>query len=405
MRPFDGRRVLLVVSGGIAAYKSVILVRRLVQAGAGVDVVMTAGAQEFVGPATFEGITGEPVHDDLWERPMSHLDLGTAADAIAVAPATADLMARMASGRADDLASTTLLAADAPILAAPAMNTRMWEHPATRENADTLRSRGVTMVGPAHGELAEGEVGTGRMAEPETILAETGRLLERSGEEHSMLDGTKVVVTAGPTRAPMDPVRYLGNRSSGRMGFALAAAAWRRGANVRLVTGPTAVDPPHGPMVVPVERSAEMLDSLRQELPGARLLLMAAAVSDFQFAEVSEDKIKRAGRGELEVTLRQGPDILAETRKLREEEGVYTVGFALETDDPLGNARRKLEEKGVQLVALNEAGNPETGFESLTNRLTLVDPSGEEELPLLSKEEAAERLLDRVEAELGGGDG
>lgn len=402
MRPFDGRRVLLVVSGGIAAYKTAILVRRLVQAGARVDVVMTASAQRFVGPATFEGITGEPVHDDLWERPMAHLELGTAADAIVVAPATADLMARMAAGRADDLASTTLLAADAPILVAPAMNSRMWEHPATRESADTLRGRDVAIVGPAHGELAEGEVGTGRMAEPETILAETARLLERTGGESSGLDGAKVVVTAGPTRAPMDPVRYLGNRSSGRMGFSLAASAWRRGADVRLLAGPAALEPPHGPMVVPVERSEEMLESLRQELPGASLLLMAAAVSDFQFAEVSEGKIKREGKGGLEVTLRQGPDLLAETRELREEEGVYTVGFALETDDPLANARRKLEEKGVQLVALNEAGDPETGFESLTNRLTLVDPSGEEELPLLSKEESAERLLDRVEGELGG---
>lgn len=403
MRPFDGRRILLVVSGGIAAYKSVILVRRLLQAGAEVDVIMTPSAKEFIGPVTFEGITGRPVHHDLWERPMAHLELGAMADAVVVAPATADLLARMATGRADDLAATALLAADAPILAAPAMNTRMWQNPASRANAETLRDRGVQLVGPAHGELAEGEVGLGRMAEPEVLLAETGRLLERLRSTDSPLEGLKVVVTAGPTRAPMDPVRYLGNRSSGRMGFAVAAAAWRRGADVRLLSGPARADVPHGPRLTRVERSEEMLDALHAELPGSRVLVMAAAVADFEFAEERDRKIKRGEEEALEIHLRPAPDLLAETRELRDREGIFTVGFALETNDPGASARRKLRDKKLDLVALNEAGSPDTGFDAPTNQLTLIAPDGQEErLPLLPKEEAAERLLDRVEAGLQG---
>jgi phosphopantothenoylcysteine decarboxylase/phosphopantothenate--cysteine ligase len=403
VRPFDGRTILLVVSGGIAAYKSVILVRRLMEAGAGVDVVMTESAGKFVGSATFEGITGRAVHSDLWERPMAHLELGVDADAVVVAPATADLLARMAAGRADDLASTALLAADAPLLAAPAMNSRMWRHPATKQNVEILEDRGVVMVGPEHGPLAEGEVGPGRMAEPGAVLAETGRLLERASRPDSPLAGSTVVVTAGPTRAPMDPVRYLGNRSSGRMGYAVAGEAWRRGARVELVTGPGTVEPPYGPRVRRVERSREMLDALRDLLPGSRALIMVAAVSDFEFAEERERKIKRGERETLEVTLRAGPDLLMETRELRREEDIYTVGFALETEDGVDNARGKLESKDLDLVALNEAGRPDTGFESSTNQLTLLGPAGEEaSLPLLPKEEAAEVLLDHVEAGLEG---
>ncbi len=403
MRPFDGRRILLVVSGGIAAYKSVILVRRLMEAGAGVDVVMTEGAKKFVGGATFEGITGRAVHSDLWERPMAHLELGLDADAVVVAPATADLLARMAAGRADDLASTALLAADAPLLAAPAMNSRMWRHPATKRNVEILEDRGVVMVGPEHGALAEGEVGPGRMAEPGAVLAETGRLLEGARRPDSPLAGATVVVTAGPTRAPMDPVRYLGNRSSGRMGYAVAAAAWRRGASVELVTGPGTVEPPHGPRVRRVERSREMLEALREVLPDSRALIMVAAVTDFEFAEEMDRKIKRGGRETLEVTLRPGPDLLMETRELRREEGIYTVGFALETEDGVDNAREKLESKALDLVALNEAGRPDTGFETSTNQLTILGPAGREEtLALLPKEEAADALLDHVEEGLEG---
>lgn len=405
MRPFDGRRVLLVVSGGIAAYKSAYLLRLLDEAGATVDVLMTRAAERFVGPVTFEALSRRPVHTDLWERPLAHIELGRDADLAIVAPATADLLADMASGRADGLAAATLLAAACPVLACPAMNGRMWDHPATRENAARLRERGVRLVGPAYGPLAEGEVAVGRMEEPATILAEAGRVLEAG----SALRGRRVVVTAGPTLAPVDPVRYVGNRSSGRMGFAIAASAWRRGADVTCIHGPVAVPAPHGPRAVPVETSAEMGEALIRELASADVLVMAAAVSDFVCAEPRASKIRKedVGGADLELRLVRGPDLLAESKALRAERGTLTLGFALETENGLENARRKLEEKGMDLVALNEAGRPETGFESETNRVTLLDAGGAvEELPLLPKTEVADLLLDRLEARLrarGGG--
>lgn len=402
MRPFDGRRVLLVVSGGIAAYKSVVLARRLVERGAAVDVLLTSAAQEFVGAATFEGITARPTHADMWERPMAHLELGRSADAVAVAPATADLLSKLARGAADDLAATTLLAAPGPVLLCPAMNTRMWEHPATAGNVERLRGWGYRMVGPEAGELAEGEVGIGRMAEPDAIVAELGRMLER----RSPLAGRRVVVTAGPTRAPLDPVRFVGNRSSGRMGYALAASAWRRGAEVALITGPGHATRPYGPRAVEVETAEEMLGALRDELPGAAALLMAAAVVDFAPERPEERKLKKRETDGLEVKLVRGPDLLVETRDARRDGGILSVGFALETDAHLENARRKLEEKDLDLVALNDAADPTSGFDVPTNRVTILDRDGEvEELPLLSKEEVADRLLDRVEVALEGDGG
>jgi phosphopantothenoylcysteine decarboxylase/phosphopantothenate--cysteine ligase len=397
VRPFDERRVLLVVSGGIAAYKSAILLRRLRGCGALVDVVMTAAAQKLVGSATFEALAGRPVHCDLWERPLAHIELGLEADLAVVAPATANLLARMAGGLADDLATSSLLAAACPILVCPAMNVRMWENPATQSNVDRLRGWGVHILGPEHGELAEGELGVGRMVEPEAILAAAARLLEAP----SPLAGRKVVVTAGPTREPLDPVRYIGNRSSGRMGFALASSAWRRGAEVVLIAGPSSVEPPHGPRIVRAERSCDMLDALMSELPTASVLLMAAAVSDFRAAELATSKIKKLGGGGLELRLESGPDLLEETLTLRQERGILTLGFALETDAALENARLKLEAKGMDLVALNEAGRPDSGFDVPTNQVTLIDGSGTvEELPLMSKEEVADRILDRLEDRL-----
>lgn len=394
MRPYDGCRILVVVGGGIAAYKSCILVRRLREVGARVDVVLTRGAKKFIGKTTFEALSGRPVHDDLWSRPMAHLDLGREADAAVVAPATANLLSRMAIGAADELATAVLLAAPCPVVVCPAMNTRMWEHPATRSNMERLRGWGVASVGPAHGELAEGEVGLGRMAEPEEILAELGRVLERP----SPLAGRKVVVTAGPTRAPVDPIRYMGNRSSGRMGFALAASAWRRGADVTVIAGPGHAPRPYGPGVVEVETAGEMLDALHRELEGASVLLMAAAVADFEPERAADRKIKREEAGEFALRLRPVPDLLAETRRRREGEGILTLGFALETEAPVENARRKLESKGLDFIAVNEAGSPDTGFDAPTNRVTLLDRWGDtEELPLLPKEEVADRLLDRVE--------
>ncbi len=392
MRPFDGARVLLVVSGGIAAYKSAFLARRLVEAGAVVDAVLTRGAQRFIGATTFEGITGRLVHTDLWTRPMAHLELGEKADVAVVAPATAELLSRMARGAADDLATAVLLAAACPVVICPAMNSRMWEHPATVQNVARLRERGVLQVGPAHGELAEREVGMGRMAEPEEIVAELGRILERQ----SPFRGRKVVVTGGPTRAAVDPVRFLGNRSSGRMGFALAASAWRRGAEVVLLAGPGKAPRPYGPRVREVETAEQMLEALREELNGASVLLMAAAVADFRPERPAREKLKKEGREAVDLRLVRGPDLLVETAAQRD--GCLTLGFALETEEPLANGRRKLEEKGLDFVAVNEADVPGSGFEVATNRVTLLDRWGNvEELPLLSKEEVADRILDRIE--------
>lgn len=399
MRPFDGRRVLLVVSGGIAAYKSAILARRLIEAEAVVDVVLTEGAQRFVGRTLFEGITGRPVHVDLWRRPMAHLDLGRAADVAVVAPATADLMARLAAGAADDLATAVLLAADCPVVVCPAMNTRMWEHPATARNLETLERFGYERVGPAEGPLAEGESGPGRMSEPERIVAALGRVLEPA----SPLGALKVVVTAGPTRAPLDPVRFIGNRSSGRMGYALGAAAWRRGAEVVVIAGPGHAPRPQGPRIVDVETGAEMLEALRRELEGAQVLLMAAAVADFEAESVARGKIKKEGSGGLDLHLVPSADLLGETRDQRRRDGVWSLGFALETDDALENGRKKLERKGLDLIAINVAGDPNAGFDVETNRVTLIDRGGNvEELPLLLKSELADRLLDRIEEALAG---
>ena len=391
----DGRRVLLVVSGGIAAYKSAILVRRLRQSGARVDVVMTASAEKMVGATTFQALSGRPVLTDLWTEPLAHVELGREAHLAIVAPATANIMAKMANGIADDMATSTLLAVACPVLVCPAMNLRMWGHPATRDNVEALAARGVHMVGPEDGELAEGEEGPGRMSEPDTIFLTAARLLRRD----SPLAGRKVVVTAGPTLAPVDPVRFLGNRSSGRMGLALASAAWLRGADVVLIAGPTAIDPPFGPRLVRVETSTEMGEALDGELADAAVLVMAAAVSDFSVPSPSEKKIKRGDRDVLEIRFEAGPDLLASTREQRERSGIFTLGFALETDDPIGNARKKLDDKGLDMVAVNEAGRPDRGVEAETNQVTLIDAQGVVvELPLMSKVDVAEKLLDQLEA-------
>ena len=395
MRPFDGRRLLVVVTGGIAAYKTVYLVRRLLEAQAEVDVVLTASAEKFIGRATFEGLTGRRAGTSLWERPLDHIELGRRADLAIVAPATADFISALAVGRADTLAAATLLAAACPVLVCPAMNERMWSHPATVRNVEALRGFGLALVGPNRGELAEGEVGVGRMAEPDEILAVAGRLLEAP-----TLRERTVVVTAGPTRAPLDPVRYVGNRSSGRMGQALAASAWRRGADVVLVSGPAKHPPPYGVRVTEVETSQQMLEVLRVELEGSQLLLMAAAVSDYVLPEPRASKIKKT-ESTLELSLEQGPDLLLETRDLRAARGIVTLGFALETERALEHGQAKLESKGLDFVAINEVGDPFAGFDVPTNRVTLLDRWGTcEELPALPKEEVADRLLDRIERRL-----
>lgn len=398
-RPFDGRRVLLGVTGGIAAFKAVQLARDLAGAGAIVDVVMTAGAHEFVRPLSFEALTGRPVSDSLYApgEALTHIRLARDADAVVVAPATANTIARAAAGMADDLLTAVLLATDAPVVVCPAMNDRMYAHPQTRANLERLAQIGYTIAGPAAGPLAWGEgEGPGRMLEPAEILEHVGRALE--GE--TPLSGRTVLVTAGPTREPLDPVRFIGNRSSGRMGYAIASAAWRRGADVVLVTGPSALPPPHGVEVVPVETAAGMLAAVSDRLPGADALVMAAAVADFTPAAPADRKIKKGAGSPPRVDLEPTADILASTRALRGDRCVV-VGFALETHDVLENARAKLEGKGLDLLIANDATEEGAGFEVLTNRVTVLDREGRvEQLPLLAKDAVAELILDRVEARL-----
>lgn len=394
-RPWAGQRVLLGVTGGIAAYKVVQVARDLARLGAEVDVVMTRSARAFVGEISFEGVTGRRVHSEILEPggALEHIRLGRDADVVCVAPATADFMARAADGRADDLLAAILLVTRAPVLICPAMNDAMWTHPATRRNAGRLQELGYRLVGPAEGPLAFGEgSGPGRMEEPPTLIEHIGRALQ--GE--TRLSGRRILITAGPTREGVDPVRFLSNRSSGRMGFALAAAAWRRGADVDLVAGPTLVDPPSGPRVHRVETGEEMKSAVRRLLADASLLIMAAAPADFRPAEVAAEKIRKASSPES-IRVEPAPDILLDTMEYRRPECV-AVGFALETEaDGEANARGKLEAKGLDLVVLNRTG-PASGFDTDTNEVTLLDrDGGSEVLPILPKDEVAERILDRVE--------
>lgn len=393
-RPWRDRRVLLGVTGGIAAYKAVHVARELARRGAEVEVVMTRASTEFVGPLTFEGVTGRPVHRALVAEGagLDHIRLARWADVVCVAPATADFLARAAQGRSDDLLAAILLATPAPVLICPAMNDAMWAHPQTVLNAAHLRDvLGYRLVGPATGPLAYDEgSGPGRLEEPEVILEHIGRALEPAGP----LAGRRIVVTAGPTREAVDPVRVLTNRSSGRMGYALASAAWRRGADVVLIHGPGEAEPPPGPARVAVETAEDMAHAVRGALPGADVLIMAAAIADFRPASPATFKIKKEQRPDA-LALEPAPDVLQATRDARPP-GMVVVGFALETDDARRNARRKLEAKGLDMIVLNEANAPDAGFEVETNRVVLLDGSAEEELDVLPKTEVAEHILDRV---------
>lgn len=400
-RPWRGRRVLLGVSGGIAAYKAVQLARDLTQLGAVVDVVMTRAAHEFIGPITFEALIGRPVRSELIAAgsALDHIRLAREADVVCIAPATADLIARAAAGRSDDLLTAILLATTAPVLVCPAMNDQMWAHPQTERNVRHLRDAlGYGIVGPAVGPLAYGEgAGAGRLEEGAVIIEHIGRALERA----TPFAGRRVVITAGPTREPVDPVRVLSNRSSGRMGFALAEAAWRRGADVLLIAGPTLLAPPPGPELVRIETAADMERAVRAALPSADLLIMSAAVADFRPRRAAPGKIKKA-EAPSAIELEPAPDVLRETRDARPDRMV-AVGFALETGDARREAERKLEAKGLDLIVLNEATKPGSGFEVETNQVVLLDRhGGVEELPLLSKDEVSERILDRVATLLPG---
>jgi phosphopantothenoylcysteine decarboxylase/phosphopantothenate--cysteine ligase len=395
--PLAGRHVVLGVSGGIACYKSCTLARRLTEDGAVVDVVLTASAAEFVRPVTFEALTGRPVLTSLWEpdRALAHIGLAHAPELVIVAPATAHLLARAAQGLADDLLTALLLARTGPVLAAPAMNDAMYAHPATRANVATLAARGWHFVGPDAGPLAEGpSERPGRMSEPEAILAAATRLVLGRAPWH----GKQVLVTAGPTREHLDPVRVVTNPSSGRMGYALAEAAYARGAEVVLVTGPSDLPLPVGATTHRVETTAEMQRAVAGLVKHADLLLMAAAPADYRPAQRAAAKRPRAD-GALTLELEATPDILG---ALKAPARCVVVGFALETGgDGVAKAREKLQTKALDFVILNDALEPGAGFEVTTNRVTIMGKSGAPiVLPLLPKRDVAEKILDAVEQAL-----
>ena len=394
-RPFDQRRILLGVTGGIAAYKSAWIARLLTQAGAAVDVVLTRSAAEFIGPITFEALTGRPVHTALIAEghALDHIKLARAAEAVVVAPATADFIARAANGNADELLTACLLATTAPVLIVPAMNDRMWAHSQTRANVEHLRAIGYTVIDPDAGPLAVGEgSGPGRLPEPETIVAHVGRLLEPVGA----LSGKRIVVTAGPTREPVDPVRFLSNRSSGKMGVAIAAAAWRRGADVKLIAGPLSVDAPAGPAVMTVETTEQMRAAVAQSIGAADALIMAAAPADFRPVAPADQKIKKSNTPPS-IALESTPDILASTIGARSKR-LVTVGFALETNSAVEHGRGKLASKQLDLIVVNVATEAGAGFSVDTNRVTFIDRDGSVDAqPLLPKSDVAELILDRVE--------
>jgi phosphopantothenoylcysteine decarboxylase/phosphopantothenate--cysteine ligase len=394
----ERRRVLLAVSGGIAAYKVPELVRQLKGAGHEVRCVLTRAAREFVSPLTLQTLSQQAVRSELFdcaeEGQIDHIALADWGDLVVVAPATANLVARMAAGIADDLVTTLLLATRAPVLVAPAMNVNMWRHAATQTNVATLRERGVRFVGPESGALACGYEGEGRMAEPTTIVGTVELLLGRPS-----LVGERVLVTAGGTREPIDAVRAVTNRSSGKMGFAVATEAAVRGAEVVLVSGPSALPTPPGVRRVEVETALEMRDAVVSEFSSATIAVMAAAVADFRPRDPATQKIKKEdlppGAG-IQLELVPNPDILAEIS--RDRGGRVVVGFAAESHDIVAAARRKLERKGCDLMVANDISRRDAGFDTDQNAVILVSPGGEaEELPLLSKAEVAARILDRVE--------
>ena len=391
--PLAGKRILLVISGGIAAYKSLDLIRRLRERGAEVRPVMTAGAQQFVTPLAVGALSSGHVYTELFsredEQDVGHIRLARDCDLIVVAPATADLMAKMANGLADDLASTVLLATDRPVLVAPAMNPKMWAHAATRRNVETLRQDGIAFIGPNAGEMAEsGEAGFGRMAEPLEIVAAVEGLLDGGAKP---LAGRTAVVTSGPTHEPIDPVRYIANRSSGRQGHAIAAALARLGADVTLVSGPVTIPDPKGVKVIHVEQAAEMLDAVLARLP-TDIAVMVAAVADWRVATPNMEKVKkRPGEGPPPLMLAENPDIL-KTVGHSDRRPTVVVGFAAETQDVENNGRVKLHKKGADLIVANDV-SPETGIMGGTrNSVKLITAEGIEAWPDLSKDDVADRL-------------
>ncbi|MFQ5861101.1 MAG: bifunctional phosphopantothenoylcysteine decarboxylase/phosphopantothenate--cysteine ligase CoaBC [Dehalococcoidia bacterium] len=394
--PLEGKRVVLGVTGSIACYKAADLASKLTQAGALVDMVLTSGATRFVSPLTFHSVTQRPVVTDLFDpgsqQPLEHVALAEQADIVVVAPATANIIAKMALGLADDPLTLILLATRAPVLVAPAMDARMYDNPATQENVKRLKARGVILVGPVEGRLASGRVGKGRMVEPQELLGHIAALLGWQGD----LAGRKVVVSAGGTQEPIDPVRVITNRSSGKMGHALAEAARDRGAQVMLVTAAPHLPDPVAMEVVRVRTAQEMRKAILKAVASADALLMAAAVADYRPAQGHTQKVKK-GAESWTLELMRTPDILAEAQG-----GFIKVGFAAETKDLEQNAQAKLASKGLHLIVGNDVTAPGSGFEADTNRVVIIDREGHvERLPLLPKSEVAHRVLDRVVRLLG----
>ncbi|MDZ7825416.1 MAG: bifunctional phosphopantothenoylcysteine decarboxylase/phosphopantothenate--cysteine ligase CoaBC [Gammaproteobacteria bacterium] len=398
MQPLRNKQVLLGVTGGIAAYKSAELCRRLIDLGAEVQVVMTPAATRFVGSLTFQALTGRMVRSELFdpaaEAAMGHIELARWADLVLVAPATADFMARLGAGMADDLLTTACLATAAPIAVAPAMNQQMWAAPASRRNARTLAADGVRIWGPGSGAQACGDTGDGRMLEPAELAQRVAALLGPD-PVRALLRGRHLVITAGPTREAIDPVRYVSNHSSGKQGFALAAAAAEAGARVTLVAGPVSLETPPGVDRVDVESAVEMLDAARTATATADVFIGVAAVADYRPASAADRKIKRAGTGEtMDVHLVANPDIIATLAG--EQPDLFCVAFAAETHDLIAHARSKLERKRVALVVANDVSDRSIGFGSDDNGVTLVDAGGEQVLEKTSKEALSRRLVEEI---------
>lgn len=408
--PLSSARILLIVGGGIAAYKSLELIRRLRDRGATVRVVMTASAKHFVTPLSAATLSGEPVREDLFsltdESLIGHIELSRAADLVVVAPATANLLARMAAGLADDLATTLLLATDKRTLVAPAMNVRMWLHPATARNVERLKAGGILFVGPESGPMACGEFGPGRLAEPpeiidaiEQALAAGTRIGDSLLGDSPPLLGRHVIVTSGPTYEAIDPVRFIGNRSSGRQGHAIAQALIGAGAKVTLVSGPVALPDPSGATVIHVESALEMRAAVEAALP-ADAFIGAAAVADWRVETVAKSKIKKGGRPSPTLGLVENPDILAEVSNNKALRPAVVIGFAAETDDIAANAKAKLQRKGCDLIVANSVAEGTSTFGGKTNQVELIDAEGAESWPSMSKADVADRIVRRLVLEL-----
>jgi len=385
------KTIVLGITGSIAAYKAADIASKLTQAGAKVEVVMTDPATKFIAPLTLRSITGRPVVTDMfdlaYQHSIEHVALGEVADIVVIAPATASLIAKVAAGIADDMVTLTVLATKAPIILAPAMNVNMFENPITQDNLAKLKARGFTIVDPAYGRLASGKVGLGRLADIDKIIGTIKQVLGRSGD----LAGKRMVVTAGGTREPIDPVRHIGNRSSGKMGYAMAEAARDRGASVTLITAPTSLPEPVGMEVVHIETAAQMKEAVAKAVAQADALIMAAAVADYQPKSVARAKIKKE-TPTLTLELIRTLDILAEVKG-----DFLKVGFAAESQDIVANARQKLERKQLDLIVANDITDADSGFGADTNKVTLISRDGKvESLPLMSKREVADRILDRV---------